>query len=652
MKNLERIKQLEVLIQRSAQKYYQDGSSDYDDETFDKMVEELRSLNPESRVLSEPSYGYRVEEDTTYGERFPHRYGEVGTLDKAYSDDEIMKPLLNPYRTLVASPKLDGMSVVLYYVNGRLDRALTRGNYTTGIDITDKASYIVGNVISDAEFTGGVRGEIIMSKDNYEKYLLRHEGEDVKNSRNAVAGIINQKGLSPDLDLVHIVVYTIKGIEKSGNSLLHPNVDDNIDVLASVMWLESNFQNVAPYVVLPPIQESKMFEHFSKLREMISEKFPYENDGIVVSLNIIEVVGVVCYYTQQAMKFKAETAVTTVINVQWELTKTKYLFPTVIIEPVELSGATIAKCSGINAKYIKDNKILPGVKVEVERHGEVIPYINEVITKIDAEIDDYLPTTCPSCGENLIWNGVHLQCPNPCCNNGIMQDAMIWINNIAPLENFGDKLRIKYISQILGKDEFSIKDVMTSEKLKEAARVPNTPLISKQMKLFGKMLEKLFYSKVPMEYALKAINIPRLGDVTCKKLASSEYWCVRLMTKIFGPDDMSDFQNFIGSANADSILSNIRKFENIYNFLYLENRIVFNSSESSKGKVAVTGKLSVKRNEFQKELENSGWELTELKKDCKFLITDDPNSNSSKNKNADKWGITKISESDFRNTYM
>ena len=182
---------LERDIILAAQLYYSTGTSFWSDKEFDEAIAALKVENPDSEVFKLPSWGYKVEEDTTYGERLPHRYGLVEGLPKAYEYKEVKSFLKDG--DIWISPKLDRMSVALYYVNGELDLALTRGSYDKGIDITDKMRHVMGTSIADRNFTGGVRGEIIMSHASYPQYCQCHDV--VKNSRNAVAGIINFKGI-------------------------------------------------------------------------------------------------------------------------------------------------------------------------------------------------------------------------------------------------------------------------------------------------------------------------------------------------------------------------------------------------------------------------------------------------------------------------
>lgn len=655
---------LERELRLAAQLYYQDGSSFLSDEEFDRKAEQLKEIDPDNSIFREPSWGYSIDSDTTPGKRCPHRYGRITGLDKAYEYSDIPKDFR--VSTLYAMPKLDGMSIAMYYKDSKLVQALTRGNYDEGIDVTDKVRLIVGDRLLIQSFTGGVRGEIIMSKEHYDQYCLEHE--DAKNPRNSVAGIINSKEITSDIKYLDVVVYTVladeaQKIESANDVGWHSN---NIGFLESQDFLATNYEHYAPSTALTYLNESKTIPECENMFNHFIESYPYEVDGVVVSMPTISIdQDGIFDYKELAIKFKSETAQTVVTSIDWQMSKTHYAIPVINIEPVELDGATITKCSGFHAYYIKENDIKPGTIVEVERHGQVIPYVNKIIENIDGS--SAIIDNCPDCGQQLTWDGCHLKCENPACGNAILQDLLIWINNIAPLDNFGDKLRLKFLQKYLG-NNISIEAVMQSNELKGMCNLYKemspSPLVSKQLLLFSEMCDKLFNQPVSLINALLALNIPRLGDKTCEKLSMNPGLINRIYESSLSADledDNStvivdgplvdDIRNYIGAANGASIVSNMEKFSRLK---YIYPRIIQDvpTTVSSNGRVAITGKLSVKRSDFEKELKAHGWMFGEISKETDFLITDNPNSSSSKNKKADQWGITKITESEFRSKYL
>ena len=653
---------LERELRLAAHLYYQDGTSFLSDDEFEKKCDQLRSADPNNSIFKEPSWGYNINTDSTIGERCPHRYGLVTGLGKAYTYKEV--PNQFKAHCTIGSPKLDGMSIALYYEDSVLVQALTRGDYKQGIDVTDKVKLIIGDTLPTPHITGGFRGEIIMSKDSYRKYESCHD--NIKNARNSVAGIINSKEITEDIKYLDIVVYTVLADESQKIDSVHDEGwhSYSIDYSEAYDILDKNFENVAPYFVFTGLNEDTFMDSMAYKFSELCSYYPYEVDGIVISTESIQINRDGEFiYDEIAVKFKSETAITTVEKVEWQMSKTHFAIPVVYVKPVELDGATITKCTGLNAKYIKHNGIEKGAIVEIERHGQVIPYINKVINPIHG--DNLLITHCPDCGEELQWEGVHLKCMNPICGNAILQDALIWINNIAPLDNFGDKLRIKFLQKYI-EGEISVESIMNCKELTNISVLclddHPSPLMSKQLLLFSRMCNALFNKPVRAVNAIKALNIPRFGDVTSEKLAAYP----ELVQTIFrlseakNSDDtyvvpdtfLDELIRCIGVANGQSIIENIEKF---YRLRFVYNRIVWGQpsvNSECKGKVAITGKLSVKRSEFEKELRASGWAVGEISKDTDYLITDNPNSSSSKNKKADQLGIIKITESEFRSKYF
>lgn len=618
---------LEDKIKLEAQKYYSDGSNTVTDEEFDEMVEELKRQNPDSELLK-TGWGYDVNKDTTPGEKVAHKYGEAGSLEKARTWKEIPNNMKG--KNVYVSLKLDGLSVVAYYEHGRLIRALTRGDGFIGIDITNKlGGRCIPNQI-DTDFTGAVRGEIIMPYNNFEKFKTAHP--EAKNPRNSTVGLIGANEVSEDLNYLRVYMYTMFASESE-----YP--ESMTDV---VQWVEEYFDYTAPYIVAE-IKEDSYYSTLDEIHERWEERTNLPNDGLVLTVGINQEVSAYISYDAIAFKFPAEDKITEVEDVLWEMSKTGYYVPRVKVRPVDLSGATVTYATAFNAKYIQDNQIGKGTKIRLTRSGEVIPYIKEVLEATGAD----LPDTCPECAEKLYWNGVHLTCINMNCPNMVRQDLLAWINNIAPLDDFGDTLRLKYIYDLYGREVVSVEDMMDTLELGSKYQQGGV-----QDNLFVKMLELLHTRKVPANEAIMALNIPRFGDKTSVKLAQQPEVLERIMKEAMttcDPVDLLDLNGYIGDANADAIRDNLWKFARLR---YIWNRIEFKDAEQTKGKVAITGKLSVQRKVFEKELAEAGWTCGDISKETKFLITDNPNSSSSKNQKADKLGIKKITEAEFRKLYM
>lgn len=625
---------LEKAIAQASQKYYTDGTSDVSDAQWDKMMDELKETNPNSPLLTQVGHGYQLELDTTPGQKVEHRYGLVGSLDKCHNYNELDSRLKG--KSLWASLKLDGLSVVLYFQNGILYQALTRGRDGIGISITPKATKILkSHKIKDNRFSGAVRGEILMSHENFMRFQSIHP--EAENARNSAAGLINASEVSDELDFLSIVVYTVVGVEDDSTQF---------DTYTSMRnWLIDNFAEVADACILtedelsPSTLESTMFD-------LQSDWYgTYPADGVVLTDNSLitspgKLGGQVVIYNASAFKFPAEQTESEVVGVDWTLSKTKYMIPVAQLSPVRLAGTTVKAATGISAEYIRDNNIGVGAKVIVEKANEIIPKIIKVTTPGEVS----LPTHCPACNSELQWSGVHLQCKNNDCVGGELQDTLIWLNVISPCERLGDKLKTKFLTELFGSN-ISIEKIYESHM--HEVFVNDS---SSQKQLFADMYRKLFIGPIKLCDAIRALNIPRFGDVNSRTLAEYPDDVKKMLeAAVSGEYHVYDLSSKIGEANFKALDENLRKLKRL---AYIQDIIIWEPEVTEKGKVAITGKLSVSRSVFETELRNAGYSPGNISKDTKFLITDNPFSTSSKNKFADDHGIQKITESDFRKQFM
>ena len=233
------------------------------------------------------------------------------------------------------------------------------------------------------------------------------------------------------------------------------------------------------------------------------------------------------------------------------------------------------------------------------------------------------------------------------------------MKNLVPVDNLGDTLKLKFIRQMVDSNQLadcSIESVMNSKIHLEES----TPSV--QFNIFAKMWNKLHdnNAKFDLVHALMALNIPRIGDLTAIKFAQHPKEILKCLDEALsskfnpaiGTDTYLILKDLIGDANARSVSNNLNKLSRLK---FIENNVEWSIKDSvkSKGKVAITGTLSVKRSEFEEELRRNGWEPTEtINKDTKFLLTSNPSGQSSKILKATKLGIPKITEYEFRLKYL
>ena len=646
-------------IRAASQKYYSGEEPIMSDAEFDGNLEKLKLEEPDNPLITAVGHGYDVMLDSTPGKKFNHLYNDANGLDKAYTWSEIIQKFKTERYYCGLSLKLDGLSIFLYYVDGKLDKALTRGKDNIGIDITDKALKIQPSIITTGDnITGAFRGEIVMTHQNFMKFKEIHP--DAKNARNSAAGLINSGNICPELKLLNIYIYTIFGVSSSEIEMIkyidvHSYEGMNyITYRDSMMYIKKVFRNVAPFT-FEVITETNYLDIFQILYHDWS-RFDIPADGVVITDNIIELiqsdrplpydipdefVPYTTKYKSIGFKFKSDTADTRVTSIDWNMSKQRRCVPIVNVEPVELAGTSVRKCTGHNAKYIKDNLIGPGALVEIEKHGEIIPNINKIL-EIGPQYS--IPQVCPNCNEPLVWKGVDLICENTRCDNALLQDALVWCKTLAPIDGLSDKLITKFIDNYAC--DFSIPSIM-------AISFTYIPPINTQLGKFCKMIKDLTTNTFTCDVALRALNIPRLGEETSKKLGKHRDAVLDILNTSDESAVYCIARRHLGQADSESLAKNINKFHRLS--LIIDRVIDMESSENSHFdimKVAVTGKLSVPRKQFESELKSVGFVLGDITKQTHYLITDNPDSSSSKNKLANKLGIPKLTEEEFRSKFM
>lgn len=355
----ERINELETLIPYYAKLYYE-GSPEIEDEVFDKLTEELEKLKPDSEILKKVGWG--SEENSKGKIKVEHKYTEVGSLSKTREYEEI--PEIFKQDEVCISPKLDGLTMTCYYKNGELEASVTRGNGKIGIDKTNKMKEILKNkkIELPSGFTGGIRGELLISKSNWE--ILKSTNQDANNSRNYAAGLVNRDDCPEELKYLDFVTYKVLGDTerrfKSKSEIVNFLKDCGFDTIYNIKTkISNNWQNWA--------------------EDLYNSDYPYQLDGLVMSLENIrynENDGI--EYQEYAYKFSSERVWTTVKNIKYELSKNNRLVPTIQLEPVEILETIVCNATGNNCKWILDREIQIGSRVLIEKKNEIIPGVVEV----------------------------------------------------------------------------------------------------------------------------------------------------------------------------------------------------------------------------------------------------------------------------------
>ena len=352
------IDELVKLLTKLSDAYYNTDKPLLEDKTYDILFDNLKTRDPDNDFIK--TAGSKVKANR----RKVNLPYPMGSLDKIKPNEGYLDPWLTknkgPY---IVSDKLDGVSAQIYRTpTGKLEM-YTRGEGTdegnVGEDITHLLDYINAGKIENIPKDGSIRGELIMTRSNFDTI-----SDQYKNGRNIVSGIVNAKVFDKNLaKLVDFVAY----------SILNPNYKQEEQMKTLKKWKI----NTAPYKVYKELTE-KTLEDYLKDRRKNSD---YDVDGIVIvdSSKVHELKpGNPNYAFAFKMVLDDQFTIATVKSVIWEVSMDSIFKPVVEINPVNLVGVTVSRATAHNAKFVDDNKLGKGAEIKIIRSGDVIPYINEV----------------------------------------------------------------------------------------------------------------------------------------------------------------------------------------------------------------------------------------------------------------------------------
>lgn len=369
------LNELVTLLRKASDAYHNDQPIITDAE-YDALEQELRAVDPTNPYLIEVGSDVR-----TGKEPLPE---PMGSLTQIYADDESVPKflcLVSDDDNLVLDAKLDGTSVMIQYGHsGELLKGYSRGNGFEGADVTRHLRKMknLPQKISGTDVR--IRAEVILKKDSQARIKASETaGREYKNNRNFVAGQMNSKEADQDfLNEVHVVGYQVLRPAGLGKS-------EQLSFLSS-MGFEIPKQ-------VRTRKKDVTVQVLTDLVNTLKTSYEYEVDGIVVNIdsadirNKIPMNGINPGY---AAKFKVtqeeDTAITTILDIEWNPSRYGYLKPRIRLEPVDILGVTVQYCTGNNARYVRDMQLGVGAVVRVQRAGDVIPQITEVLTPGEVQL--------------------------------------------------------------------------------------------------------------------------------------------------------------------------------------------------------------------------------------------------------------------------
>ena len=631
MKSEKRIKELEALIKKHQNLYY-NSESEISDAEFDLLWDELKTLSPENEILKKVG-----EEPETDGFPKAKHIIPMGSQEKASNPEEFLawaekqltKKCDNEPVVFVVQYKLDGASLELQYENGELTKAVTRGNGEEGFDITFNAKKMSGCVLRlNIPFTGGVRGEVIMTHN-----VWKNKYQDKANCRNAANGIMKRKdgGGCENLD---IIVYDAS----SSN-------DDNYftDEIQKLEWLKKyGFTTTETKTFKAPQDVIKYRDEISKKRDSL----PFDIDGLVVKNIETDMSDLRKSRPEKqiAFKFELETAYSILREVIWSESGATYT-PIGVVDPVRLAGTTVKRANLNNPDMIRSMKLKIGSMVSVVKRGEIIPKIEGLspIQSPEETQEIIFPEICAQCETKLIDAGTRLYCPNASCPKRLLHRLEKWVS-VLDIRELGEKLlaqlfenNIRHIHEL-----YSLKteELSQYERMGElsAAKVIRHIQTKRQLSLAA---------------FIAGFDLENIAETTMEKIADAGFNTLEKLRAASVEDIASVYG--LGEITASVIVDGLKECKNEMDEVLKTNIITIADAPSEetqplRGKsFCFTGELkTMKRSEAEEKIKSLGAQSkTSVVKGLSYLVTNDTSSGSSKNKKANELGITIINEDEF-----
>lgn len=623
-----RIKELEDLIKHHKHLYYNELPQISDLE-YDALEEELRSLDPDNEVFK--IVGAPIADDSKWV-KVKHKI-PMHSLDKRNTHQEMIE-WCNKYlikKSYCVQEKLDGISVSVEYQDGRLVQMLTRGGGDEGEDITRNAIKMKGVPTQlPTDFTGFLRGEVMMLKSDWEEYNKIAEENDwsiAKNPRNGASGIARRLS-GEGSEYLTAMFYTIVGEEFDTYS-------EMMNYISKVLSLE------APNFKTCNLQELR--DWYDEYEASIRDSLDYEIDGMVIKIDSItqsnnidkDVKEGKKPKSQMAWKFESSGASTTLIGVDADLGVVGNLTPVGIVEPVEVGGVTISRVSLHNWPMIKEMNLKIGSKVRLIRANDVIPKVVGVIS--DGHTEIIPPTNCPKCGEGLVENGKFISCENTDCEGLLAGKIQKWITKMG-VDNFGPSI----INQLV--EAGTVSSVADLYKLQEF----DIAVLDRQGdRSAEKALTNLHAKKqTTLANLIGALNIKSFGTSLATVIVENGF---DTLDKVFKmkPEDLIKIDGF-EEKRATDICYGIQKNKELLKELSNIMTIGSTASKTAGPKICITGKLSRPKKYYQNLLESNGYQYARsVSKDLAYLVADNPAGSSSKIKKAKRYKIPIISETEL-----
>ncbi len=643
--SIKKMKELGEKLREASRAYYQEDREIMSNVEYDALYDTLSALEKETGIVLADSPTVNVGYEAV--EQLPKEEHErpMLSLDKT-KERETLREFIGEHPTLL-SWKLDGLTIVLTYENGELIKAVTRGNGIVGEVITNNAR-VFKNIPLKISFKGRLvlRGEAIITYSDFEKIneTIGDADAKYKNPRNLCSGSVRQ--LNNEITAKRNVrFYAFSLVSAEG-------VDFRNSREVQFRWLNEQGFEVVEYRKVTAETLDEAMDYFAEA--VTTNDFP--SDGLVALYDDIaygESLGTTAKFPRNAMAFKwaDEMRDTRLLEIEWSPSRTGLINPVAIFEPVELEGTTVSRASVHNISIMKELKLGIGDTIRVYKANMIIPQIAENLT---GSGNAPIPHTCPACGQETVVkkeNDVEcLFCVNPGCPaKKIKSFGLFTSRDAMNIDGLSEATLEKFIARGFIHD---FGDIFEISRYKDEI----VEMEGFGQKSYDNLMESLERAKeTTLPRVIYSLGIANIG------LANAKVICRHFDNDLdrirhASLEEVSDIDT-IGPVIAGNLVAyfrdedNDRRLDHLMSFLHIQEDSPKQEQIFEGMNFVITGSLVHfgNRSEAKELIESLGGKVTgSVTKKTNYLINNDIQSNSSKNKKARELGIPILSEEDFQ----
>lgn len=639
-----RIRELIGTLRAAGRAYYQESREIMSNFEYDKLYDELVSLEKETGIVFANSPTQNVGYEVVSALPKERHEKPMLSLNKTKSVEELADWLGG--QTGLLSWKMDGLTIVLTYQNGTLVKAVTRGNGEIGEVITANAKAFV-NVPLNISYQGELilRGEAIIRYSDFEKINEQIEDVDAKykNPRNLCSGSVRQ--LNSEITAQRQVHFYAFSLVKA----------DGIDFKNSrkeqFEWLKTQGFEVVEY---HEVTKETLPETVKMYSEAIAEN-DTPSDGLVLLYDDIaygQSLGRTAKFPRDSIAFKwaDEIQETKLLYIEWSASRTGLINPVAVFEPVELEGTTVSRASVHNISIMEALELGAGDRITVYKANMIIPQIAENLTR--SGVKD-IPCKCPVCqGETKIrqvGNAKALYCMNPECQAKHVKSFALFVSRDAlNIEGLSEATLEKFISRGY---IHTFADIFHLDQYKEKIQKMEG-FGEKSYKKLTESIEKARTTTLPR--VIYSLGIAGIGLANAKVICRELKYDVESLLKV-SEEELNEIQG-VGEVLAKAFVGYFADAKHVENFRRLLNELTIPEETVTKQQIfegvnfVITGSVKhfANRGEVKELIESLGGKVTgSVTSKTNYLINNDVTSTSSKNKKANELGIPIISEETF-----